>query len=72
AGAVYTAQLRYSQGFTETEIVQIEGFYAKVDTHAQNPYGLVPEFSEMNNVAHIPLLRHRVYCPLMLRGFGEP
>jgi hypothetical protein len=39
-------------------------FYVKVDNHSLYPYGLVPEFNEMNNLGE-PI--HRIYLPVVLR-----
>jgi uncharacterized repeat protein (TIGR01451 family) len=39
-------------------------FYIKVDNHGRYPYGLVPEFDEMNNLAVWP---PRVFVPTVLR-----
>jgi hypothetical protein len=41
-------------------------FYVKVDNHERYPYGSVPEFDEMNNVAAWP---PRVLLPLVLRNY---
>jgi uncharacterized repeat protein (TIGR01451 family) len=66
-GMQHTLTLTYD-GFTELEILQLDGFYVKADNHEQDPYGLVPERNERNNVAGpiIPWLNY-IYLPLVLR-----
>jgi uncharacterized repeat protein (TIGR01451 family) len=55
-------------GFSLQELVEIQAFYAKVDNHHFYPYGLVPEFSEMNNVAGpVSPWSHYVYLPLITK-----
>jgi uncharacterized repeat protein (TIGR01451 family) len=41
-------------------------FYVKVDNYTSYPYGLVPEFNEMNNVAVWP---PRALLPIVLRNY---
>jgi hypothetical protein len=60
--------IRYSQGFSEQELSQIQAFYAKVDNHSENPYGLVPEADEFNNVQVFTPRPYRIYIPLVLRN----
>ena len=62
-GAMCTITIPYTQGFTLQQIQNdVHGFYPKVDNHHEHPYGLVPEYNEMNNVR-----MHRVYLPLVFR-----
>jgi hypothetical protein len=69
-GDQYTATLVHD-GFTEAELQSIQGFYAKVDNQPPSPYGLVPEYNEMNNVAGPvgpwPDYPYDVYLPLVIR-----
>jgi uncharacterized repeat protein (TIGR01451 family) len=58
--------------FNEQEVWhEIEAFYVKVDNDLQNPYGLVPEHSEMNNLGE-PVNPQSgasfVYLPLVVRS----
>jgi uncharacterized repeat protein (TIGR01451 family) len=61
--------------FTEEELTRthdlryFQRFYARVDSHLWHPYGLVPEYNEMNNVATVPAEPWRYYInlPLALR-----
>jgi uncharacterized repeat protein (TIGR01451 family) len=62
-GAMCTVTIPYTQGFTLQQIQDdVHGFYPKVDNHHEHPYGLVPEYNEMNNTR-----MHRVYLPLVFR-----
>ena len=55
-------------GFSEEEIQEIHSFYVKVDNHELYPYGLVPEFNEMNNLGEpIDPWLARMYLPLILK-----
>jgi hypothetical protein len=55
--------------FSEEEIREtIEGFYVRVDSLADNPYGLVPEYDEWNNVGAIDLRPWEIYLPLVAKG----
>jgi len=55
----------FTHTFTEQQIGSIHEFYVKADNHSGRPYGLVPEYNEMNNLGK-PL--RRVYLPLVLRN----
>jgi len=49
-GTMCTITIPYTQGFTLQQIQDdVHGFYPKVDNHHEHPYGLVPEYDEMNN-----------------------
>ena len=50
--------------FTQEEINDIQAFYIKVDNHAENDYGLIPESNEMNNV--LPRVRY-LFLPMVLK-----
>jgi hypothetical protein len=54
-GATYTLVITRTGSlkpiqFSEQALDALSGFYVKVDNHADNPYGLVPESDEWNNV----------------------
>ncbi len=54
-------------GFKEEDIgEEIERFYVKVDNHSLYPYGLVPEYNEMNNIYN-PSWSYYAYLPLVFR-----
>jgi len=59
-GLQHTLTITHS-GFGEA----IETFYAKVDNHGLYPYGLVPEYDEMNNL--FDPWSYYVYLPLVFR-----
>jgi len=63
-GTTYTYTLKHG-GF---ENGQMQKLYVKVDNHDINPYGLVPESVEMNNVALcIDTELHHIYLPLVTK-----
>jgi len=66
-GATHALTLTHG-GFSEEEIQEIHSFYVKVDNHELYPYGLVPEFNEMNNLGEpIDPWLARMYLPLILK-----
>jgi len=59
--------------FSEQELREAE-FYVRVDSHADHPYGLVPESDEMNNIGKSPSPspdNYDIYLPLVQRNRGQ-
>ncbi|MEA3377525.1 MAG: hypothetical protein U9R72_15165 [Chloroflexota bacterium] len=54
--------------FSEQQIREMTEIYAKVDSHPLNPYGLVPEYDEYNNLGMIDLRPWKIYLPLVVRN----
>ena len=63
-GAVHTIVFTYD-GFSEQELAAIHRFYVKVDNYVY-PYGLVPEFNEMNNLGEVI---YPIYLPRIVRNW---
>ena len=64
AGGRYTATIHHT--LTEQEIREITAFYVRVDNEAaQDPYGLVPESDEMNNLGEPIYPLRLIYLPLV-------
>ncbi|MGD1994483.1 MAG: hypothetical protein PVI59_14915, partial [Anaerolineae bacterium] len=67
-GAEYTQVITHA-GLTLDQLAAVvDGFYVRVDNHAEHAYGLVPESDEWNNVAGpLAIWTHSTYLPLVLR-----
>jgi uncharacterized repeat protein (TIGR01451 family) len=67
AGSVHTLVITHA-GFSGQELGTISAFYVKADNFELSPFGLVPEYNEMNNVAGpVAVWPYGVYLPVVKR-----